>query len=99
MTKKYDESFEINHNPNWLYSWLRNALLNFMKHQRSDIEKIYLYLKDPLKSMYRLLINGREKIETKKLNNSRALNYYLQTFDVSEHLEDYNSTKESVNSV
>ena len=70
-----------------------------MKHQRSDIEKIYLYLKDPLKSMYRLLINEREKIETKKLNNSRALNDYLQTFDVSEHLEDYNSTKESVNSV
>ena len=49
--------------------------------------------------MYRLLINGREKIETKKLNNSRALNDYLQTFDVSEHLEDYNSTKKSVNSV
>ena len=57
MMKTYDESLEINHNPNWLYisdqpyrilfnscsvSDKINVLLNLIKHQRTDIDKIYL---------------------------------------------------------
>ena len=53
---------EINHNPNWPYtsdhpfriliigssgSGKANVLLNLIKHQRRDIDKIYLYVKDP----------------------------------------------------
>ena len=39
-----------------------NVLLNLTKHQRPDIDKIYLYVKDPLELKYQLLINGREKV-------------------------------------
>ena len=76
MMKNYDESVEIKHNPNWPYipdhsyrtliigslgSGKTNVLLNLIKHQQSDIDKICLYVKDPFESKYRLLINGREK--------------------------------------
>ena len=44
-----------------------NVLLNLIKHQRLDIDKIYLYLKDPLESKYEVLINGREKVGTENL--------------------------------
>ena len=47
-------------------------LLNSVKHQRPDIDKIYLYVKDPFESKYQLLINEREKIGTKKLKNPKA---------------------------
>ena len=76
MMKNDDQSVEVNYNPNWPYipdhpyriliiggsgSGKTNALLNLIKHQRPDIDKIYLYVKDPLKPNYQLLINGREK--------------------------------------
>ena len=61
------------------------------KNQRPDIYKIYLYVKYPFESKYQLLINGREKVETKKLRNSKAFINYSQTIDdVYENLEDYN---------
>ena len=56
MMKNYDQSVEINHTPCWPYiphhphriiiigdsgSGKTNVLLNLMKHQRPDIEKIY----------------------------------------------------------
>ena len=58
--KNYDQSFEINHNFNWHfildhpYRILiiggfgsgKTFLLNLIKHQRPDIDKIYLYIKD-----------------------------------------------------
>ena len=73
MMKNYDKSIEINHNPNWFYgpdlpyriliigsgSGRTNVLLNLKKYQRPDIDKIYLYVKDPFESKYHLLINGR----------------------------------------
>ena len=64
MMKIYDQSVKINHNPNWFYipdhphkiliiggsrSEEANVLLNLIKHQRPDIDKIYLYVKDPFK--------------------------------------------------
>ena len=70
--KNYDESVKINHNPNWPYipdqpyrvlvagglgSGKTIVLLNLIKHQRPDVNKIFLYIKDPLKSKYQLLIN------------------------------------------
>ena len=33
-------------------------LLNLIKPQRSDIDKINFYVKDPFESKYELLING-----------------------------------------
>ena len=81
MIKNYDQSVEINHNPNWTYildhpyriliigasgSGKTNVLLNSIKNQRPNIYKIYLYVKDPFESMYQMLINGREKVGIKK---------------------------------
>ena len=37
-------------------------LLNIIKPQLPDIDKISLYIKYPLKSKYQLLVNGREKV-------------------------------------
>ena len=39
-----------------------NGLLNLMKTQLPDIDKMYLYVKDPFESKYQLLINEREKV-------------------------------------
>ena len=61
MMKNYDESVKINHNPIWSYipehlyriliiggsgSGKTNVLLNSIIHQRPDIDKIYLQVKD-----------------------------------------------------
>ena len=113
MIKNYDQSVEINHNPNLPYildhpyriliiggsgSGNTNVLLNLIKHQRPDIGKIYLYVKDPFELKYQLLINGSEKVGIKTLNYPKALIDYSQTIDdVYENLEDYNPIKESVN--
>ena len=87
MIKNYDELVEINHNPNWPYipdhlyriliiggsgSRKTNILLTLIKHQQLDIEKIYLYVKDSFKLEYQLPINGREKVETEMLKNSKV---------------------------
>ena len=80
--KNYDQSVELNHNLNWLYisdypyrilifggsgSGKTNVLLNLIKYQRPDFDKIYLYVKESSESKYQLLINGREKVGIKKL--------------------------------
>ena len=109
MMKNYYQSVEINHNPNWPYipdhpyrilivvgsgSSKTNLLLNLIKYQRPDIDKIYLYVKDPFESKYQSLINGREKVGIEKIKNPKALTDYSQTFDdVYENLEHYNPTK------
>ena len=108
MMKNYDKSVEIKHNLNWSYipdqpyriliiggsrSGKTNVLLNLIKHQRQDIDKIYFYVKDPFESKYQLLINGREKVGTENLKNPKAFIDYSKTIDVYENLEDYNPTK------
>ena len=106
--KNYDEPVKIDHNPNWLYipdhpyriliigglgPGKTNALLNLIKHQRPDIDKIYSYVKEPLESKYQLLINRREKVGIENLKYSKAFVDYSQTIHVYENLEDYNPTK------
>ena len=109
MMKNYDQSVEINQNPNWHYipdhpyrilviggsgSGKTNMLLSLIKHQQPNIEKTYLYVKDPFQSKYELLINGREKVGLKILKITKAFIDYSQKIDdVYENLEDYNSTK------
>ena len=70
--------------------------LNLIKHQRPDIDKIYLYVKDPFESTYQLPINGREKKKgIEILKNSKAFIGYSQTIDdVYENLEGCNQKKE-----
>ena len=106
--KNYDQSVEINHNPNWpcipdylcriliihvSESGKTNVLLNLIKNQQPDTDNINLYVKDPFKSKYQLLINGKDK-RIKKLKNPKAFIDYSQTIDdVYEKLQDYNPTK------
>ena len=69
-------------------------LLNLIRYQRPDIDKMYLYVKDSFESKYQLFINGREKVGIKKLKNSKTVIDYSQAIgDVYENLEDYNQTK------
>ena len=68
-----------------------NVLLNLINHQRLDIDKIYLYVKNLFEWKYQLLVNGEEKEGIKKLKNLKALINYLQTID--ENLEDYKPNK------
>ena len=104
MMNNYNQSLEKNHKPNWPYipdhpyriliiggSRLgkTDVLLDLIKHQRPDIDKVYLYVKDPLESKYQLLINGREKVGTKNLKNPKAWIDYSKTIDdVYKNLED-----------
>ena len=79
MMKNYDESVEINHNLNWSYipdypyrivitggSESGKTNLSLIKYQRPDIDKIYLYVKDPFESKYQLLFNIIERVGFKK---------------------------------
>ena len=69
-------------------------MLNLIKNQQPVIDKIYLYAKDPFKWKYQLLINAREKVAIKKLQNPKAFIHYLQTFDnVYQNSEDIYPTK------
>ena len=94
--KNYNQSVEINHNPNWPYipdhphgiliiggsrSGKTNGLLNLIKHQWPDIDKIYLCVKDPFESKYQLLIKGGENVGTENLKNLKAFIDYSQTID------------------
>ena len=98
MMKNYDESVEINHNPNWPYipdhpcriliiggsgSGNTNVSLNLIKHQRPEFDKNYLYIKDPFESNYQLLINRREKVGIKTLEdyNPKKKRKVLIVFD------------------
>ena len=108
--KNYDESVEITHDQNPLYildypyrilitgfsrSSTANVLLNLIKHQRPDVDKIYLYLKDPLESKYQLLINGREKVGIKYEENPQIFIDYSQSIYVYKNQEGYNPTKKT----
>ena len=44
-------------------------LLNLIKHQSPDIDKIYLHVENLFGSKYQLLINGKVKVEVKKSQN------------------------------
>ena len=52
-----------------------NALLNLINNQ-ADIDKIYLYVKDPYKAKYQFLINKRESTGLKDFNDSKAFIEY-----------------------
>ena len=108
MVKNYDESVEIDHNLSWPYirghpymiliigssGWGKtNVLLNLIKHQQSDIDKIYLYVKNIFESRYQLLIIW-------KLKKSKSI-LWIFTFtfgDVYGYLG-YNPSKKNINSV
>ena len=97
------------HNKNWPYitdhpyrilitggsgSGKTNLLLNLIKNQ-PDIDKIYLYVKDPYESKYQYLINKRESVGTNHFNDPKAFIDYSNDMHVYENIDDYNPDKQN----
>ena len=70
-----------------------NALLNLINNQ-PDIDKIYLYAKDPYEDKYQFLIKKRESIGLKHFNDPKAfIEYSNDMQDVYKNIEEYNIGK------
>ena len=107
---EYTNENRINHNPNWLYipdhpyriliiggSWSgkTNALLNLINNQ-PDIDKIYLYAKDPYDGKYQFLIKRRANVGVKHFNDPKAfIEYSNDMQDVYKNINDYNPDKDN----
>ena len=107
---EYTNENRINHNPNWPYipdhpyriliiggsgSGKTNALLNLINNQ-PDIDKIYLYAKDPYEDKYQFLINKRESIGLKHFSDPKAfIEYSTDLHDAYKNINDYNPDEEN----
>ena len=70
-----------------------NALLNLIKNQ-PDIDKVYLYAKDPYEAKYQYLINKREKVGLDHFNDPKAfIEYSNDRQDVYKNIGKYNLGK------
>ena len=59
--------------------------------QQPDIDKIYLYPKDPYEAKYQYLINKSESTGLKHFDNSKAfIEYSNNMVDIYKNIEDYN---------
>ena len=71
-----------------------NALLNLIENQ-PDIDKIYLYAKDPYEAKYQYLINKRESVGINHFNDPKAfIEYSNDMQDVYKNIDEYNPDKE-----
>ena len=71
-----------------------NALLNLINNQ-PDIDKIYLYAKDPYEAKYQYLINKREGVGINHFNDPKAfIEYSNDMQDVYKNIDEYNTDKE-----
>ena len=70
-----------------------NALLNLINNQ-PDIDKIYLYTKDPYEAKCQYLINKREKVGLDHFDDYKYfMEYPNDMHDVYKNIEDYNPGK------
>ena len=104
----YTNENKIEHNLKWPYipdhpyriltvggsgSGKTNALLNLINNQ-PDIDKIYVYSKDPYETKYQYLINKREKVGLDHFKDPRTFMEYSNDMqDVYKNIEDYNPGK------
>ena len=105
----YTNESIIEHNSKWSYipdhpyriliigssgSGKKNALLNLINNQ-PDIDKIYLYARDPYESKYQFLINKREEVGLDHFNDAKTfIEYSNDMRDVYQNIEDYNLGRE-----
>ena len=98
----------IEHNSKWPYipdhpyriliiggsgSGKTNALLNLTNNQ-PDIDKIYLYAKDPYEAKYQYLINKRENVGLDHFDDPKAFTEYSNDMqDIYKNIDDYNLRK------
>ena len=72
-----------------------NLLLNLTENQ-PDIDKIYLYAKDPYEAKYQYLINIREKVGIDHHDDPRAyIEYSNDMHDVYKNIDEYNLDEEN----
>ena len=70
-----------------------NALLNLINN-KPDIDKIYLYAKDPYEAKHQYLINKHEKVGSDYYDDPKAFMEYSNDMqDVYKNIEDYNPRK------
>ena len=106
----YVNENKTEHNKNWPYipdhpyriliiggsgSGKANVLLNLIENQ-PDIDKIYLYAKDPYEAKYQYLINKREGVGINHFNDPKAfIEYSNDMRNVYKNIDDYNPDKEN----
>ena len=106
----YVNENETKHNKNWPYipdhpyriliiggsgSGKTNLLLNLIENQ-PDIDKIYLYAKDPYEAKYQYLINKREDVGINHFKNLKAfVDYSSDMHDVYKNIKNYNPDEEN----
>ena len=66
-----------------------------MINNQQDIDKIYLYAKDPYEDKYQYLINKRERVGINHLNDPKALIEYSNDMHVYKNIDNYNPDKEN----
>ena len=67
--------------------------MNLINNQ-PDIDKIYLYTKDPYEAKYQYLINRRKKVILDHFNDPKAfIDYSNDMHDVYNPIENYNRNK------
>ena len=107
---EYTNENRTEHNKKWLYipdhpyriliiggtgSGKTNLFINLIENQ-SDIDKIYLYAKDPYESKYQYLINKRESVGFNHFNDPKAfIDYSNDMHDVYKNIDDYNLDREN----
>ena len=107
---EYVNENKTKHNKNWPYipdhpyriliigdsvSAKTNASLNLIKNQ-TDIDKIYLYAKDPYERKYQYLINKKEGVGINHFNDLKAfIEYSNDMLNVYKSINHYNPDKEN----
>ena len=105
----YNNENKTKHNKNWPYipdhpyriliiggsgSGKTNLLLHLTENQ-PDIDKIYLYAKDPFESKYQYLINKRGGVGINPFKDPKAfIEYSNDMRDVYKNIVDYNPDKQ-----
>ena len=105
----YVNENKAKHNKNWPYipdhpyriliigdsgSGKTNLLLNLIENQ-PDIDKIYLYAKDPYELKCQYLINKREGVGINHFNDPKAFIEYSNNMHVYKNIDEFNTDKEN----
>ena len=91
----YSQSSIPNINNRWLRIWKNKCITKLINNQ-PDIDKIYLYAKDPYEYKYQFLINKRESIGLKHYSDPKAfIEYSNDMHDVYGNINYYNPDKEN----
>ena len=67
-----------------------------MIYNQQDIDKIYVFVKDPYEDKYQYLINKRESVGLKHFNDPKAfIEYSNDMHSVHKNIDNYNPDKEN----